>query len=96
MKPPVEDKLVISLLGFEREEDTTALILSVLRNVDGEGHEIYDCERTLTGINACPHWIHDVSTITPNRNIKNSQLENNKFVFFPSFPKLGYSTNKSF
>ena len=59
MKPPVEDKLVISLMGFEREEDTTALILSVLRNVDGEGHEIYDCEDS--------HWYQRLPTLDSRR-----------------------------
>ena len=45
MKPPVADKLVVtvSLLG---EEDAT----------DGKGRQIDDYERTLTGINVCPHW----------------------------------------
>ena len=71
MKPLVADKLVMSL-GIEREEDATALFSSVLGNPDGEGREIYDCERTLTGINVCPHWIHDASTVIPNRNNKNS------------------------
>ena len=36
MKPLVADKLLVSLLGVEREEDATALLSSVLENLDGE------------------------------------------------------------
>ena len=36
MKPLVADKLLVSLLGVEREEDATALFSSVLENLDGE------------------------------------------------------------
>jgi hypothetical protein len=36
MKLLVADKLVVSLLGVEREEDATALFSSVLGNLDGE------------------------------------------------------------
>ena len=48
MKPPVADKLVVtvSLLGVEREEDAT----------DGKGRQIDDYDRTLTGIKVCPEW----------------------------------------
>ena len=37
--------------GVEREDDATALFSSVLENLDGEGHQIEDCE---TGIEVCP------------------------------------------
>ena len=68
MKP-----LIVSLLGDEREDDATALFPSVLGNLDGEGRQIDDFERTLTchGINICPHWIHNAFALTPNRNNKN-------------------------
>ena len=71
----VADKSVVSLLGVEQEEDATALFSSVLGNQDGEGGEIYDCERAhwYHRINVCPHWICDVSSDLPsNRNNKNS------------------------
>ena len=50
------------------------LFSSVLpvRNLDGEGRQIDDYERTLTAINIRPHRIHDVFTLKPNRNDKNS------------------------
>ena len=35
-KPLLADKLVVSLMGVEREEDVTALFSSVLENLDGE------------------------------------------------------------
>ena len=65
---------MVSLLGDEREEDATALFSFVLRNLDREGRQIddYDSEKNLTGINVCPHWIHDIFTITPKGNNKNS------------------------
>ena len=50
MKPSLEDKLVVSLLGVKRDEDATALLFSVLWNLDGEGRRIDDCERTLIGV----------------------------------------------
>ena len=50
---------------FEREDDATALFSSVPGNLDGEGLQIEDCERTFTGINVCPHWSAMFSTITP-------------------------------
>ena len=37
MKPLVADKLVVSLLGVEREEDATTLFSSALGKLDGEG-----------------------------------------------------------
>ena len=46
MKPLLADKLVVSLLGVERDEDATAMFSSVLENLDGEGRQINDCERT--------------------------------------------------
>ena len=58
MKPVAADKLLVSLLGIEREDDATALFSSILRNLDGEGRQIDDYEQTLTAINICPHWIH--------------------------------------
>ena len=69
MKELVAYKFMASLLGIE---DATALFSSVLGNLDREGCEIYDCERTFTGINVCPHCIYDVFRVTPNRNNKNS------------------------
>ena len=58
--------------GVEREDDATALFSSVLGNLDGEGHQIEDCERTFTGINVCPHWSATFSTMIPKRDNKNS------------------------
>ena len=36
----------MSLLGVEREEDATALLSFVLRNLDGEERQIDDYEKT--------------------------------------------------
>ena len=72
MKPVAADKLLVSLMGIEREDDATALFSSILGNLDGEGRQKDDYEQTLTAINICPHWIHDVFTLKPNRNDKNS------------------------
>ena len=71
MKPVAADKLLVSLMGIEREDDATTLFSSILRNLDG-GRQMDDYERILTAINICPHWIHDVFTLKPNRNDKNS------------------------
>ena len=49
------------MLGVERKEDAKALFPFVLRNLDGEERQIDDYEMTLTGINVCPHWIHDTT-----------------------------------
>ena len=46
MKPLLADKLVVSMLGVERDEDAIALFSSVLGNLDGEGRQIDDCEST--------------------------------------------------
>ena len=69
MKPVIAVKLLVSLLRVEREDDATALFSSILGNLDGEGRQIDDYE---TAIDICPHWIHDVFTLKPNRNDKNS------------------------
>ena len=58
MKPVIADKLMVLLLLFS----------SVLGNLDGEGHQIEDCE---TGIEVCP-WSATFSTRTPKRNNKNT------------------------
>ena len=64
MKPVVADKLMVLLLSNKR----TMLHVSHLGNLDGEGHQIEDCE---TGIEVCP-WSATFSTITPKRNNKSS------------------------
>ena len=48
------------MLGVERKEDAKALFPFVLRNLDEE-RQIDDYEKTLTGINVCPDWIHDTT-----------------------------------
>ena len=48
------------MLGVERKEDAKASFPFVLRNQDEE-RQIDDYEKTLTGINVCPHWIHDTT-----------------------------------
>ena len=63
MKRVVADKLAVSLLGVEREE-ITPLFFLCSEEPGWRGMQIDDYERTLTGINVCPHWIHEVSTIT--------------------------------
>ena len=50
-------------MGVKRDKDAIALFSFVLRNLDEE-RQIDDHEKTLTGINVCPHWIHDLSTIS--------------------------------
>ena len=48
MKPPVADRLVVSLGELNgKEEDVTTLLSPVLKNLDGR-HQIDDCKRT--------HW----------------------------------------
>ena len=75
MKPVAADKLLVSLMGIEREDDATALFSFLFwgtwmeKDADGEGRQIDDYE---TAIDICPHWIHDVFTLKPNRNDKNS------------------------
>ena len=69
MKPAAADKLLVSLLGIERKDDATALFSSILGSLDGEGQQIDDYE---TAIDIRPFRIHDVFTLTPNRNDKNS------------------------
>ena len=58
------------MLGVEREEDATALFSSVLGNLDGEGRQIDDYERTLTGINdievATFPWLTPIRTRKPD------------------------------
>ena len=56
MKPVVADKLAVSLLRVERGDDTPLFFLC---SKEPGGRQIDDY---LTGINVCPHWIHDVST----------------------------------
>ena len=46
MKPVVVDKLLLLGELNERKEDDTTLFSSVLGNLDGEGRQIDDCERT--------------------------------------------------
>ena len=43
MKPLLADKLVVSMLGVERDEDAIALFSG---NLDGGGRQIDDCENT--------------------------------------------------
>ena len=43
MKPLLTDKLVVSMLGVERDEDAIALFPG---NLDGGGRQIDDCENT--------------------------------------------------
>ena len=47
MKPPVADRLVVSLLGElnGKKEDATTLLSPVLKNLDGR-HQIDNCKRT--------------------------------------------------
>ena len=75
MKPVAADKLLVSLLGIEQEDDATALFPSILGNLDGEGRQIDGYERTLTAINICPHWIHDVFTLKQTEAIRTRKLE---------------------
>ena len=54
-----KDKLVVSLVGIERKEYATALFSSILKNLDGEGRKIYDCEDF--------HWYKRVLTLDSRR-----------------------------
>ena len=55
MKPVAADKLPVSLLGIEQEDDATTLFSSILGNLDGEGRQIHDYE---TAIDIGLLWIH--------------------------------------
>ena len=66
MKPVVAVKLLVTLLGIEREDDATALFSSILGNLDGEGRQIDDI---------CPHWIHDVFALKQTETIRTRKLE---------------------
>ena len=70
MKPVVANKLMVLLLSNKR----TMLHVSHLGNLDGEGHQIKDCERIFRSINVCLRdWKSATfSTITPKRNNKKS------------------------